>query len=420
MLGLSHPSEEPYKFVNRYANLAQPIISAVEQYIAEVKDGTFPAPKHSYFLPQKTCDQMKGDNSILKEMHIDPITFFDAIKYDTDSQQSQQPNSPEIIKSAAELRRKRNEMSSQQKVAFIPFLGGLHEGHLALIEEAKRREPTHQIWCSLFVNPTQFNDPEDYLKYPYDAQEDIDALTKLGVDVIFTPSVHDMYPHLEGADGDTQKQPFIPFVNFEEVETQSEEGRVRPGHFKGVGTVVTTLFSWIRPDIAVFGQKDFMQCVLIRNLCRQFFPDSEIVIHPTVREEDGLAMSSRNRKLNKTERDRAPLIHRTLSHIGRHLFDCLDAKGYCAVDKAIKIGMEYAKQRDVDLEYISFHKFADGSTLHENEDLIHLLEREQIVISIAGAVGPSTRLIDNIVIGGDSRHYGSSDILYETVPEQLL
>jgi len=172
--------------------------------------------------------------------------------------------------------------------------------------------------------------------------------------------------------------------------------------------VVTTLFSWIRPDVAVFGQKDFMQCILIQNLCRQFFPDLEIVVHGTVREEDGLAMSSRNTKLSETERERAPLIYNTLSVIASMLFDHINGSDKddeaVPVRSATKIGLEFAKQNGVDLEYISFHRFSDGHKLEEHLDLIPLLQSQQIVISIAGSVGPSTRLIDNVVIGGKDQN----------------
>merc|ERR1719242_1353007 len=395
MLGLGHPSQDTYKFVKRYADLAPSIVAAIEGYIDEVKSGSFPSAKHSYFLPQKTHDEMKGDESMLNEMDIDPESFFDGV--------CSKNAAPEIIKSAAELRRKRNEMGSQ-KVAFIPFLGGLHSGHLALIEAAKQREPTLAIWCSLFLNPLQFNDTADYLKYPYDAEEDIAKLTEIGVDLIYSPSVHEMYPHLADGDGDGEgtNSLFTPFVDFKGIEMHSEEGRNRPGHFQGVGTVLTTLFASIRPNIAVFGQKDFMQCVVVRNLCRQLFPETEIVVHPTMREHDGLAMSSRNRKLSAVERERAPLIHRTLSAIGCHLFERLRSErgDIVTVNAAIVIGSEFAKHHNVDLEYISFHRFSDGLKLDDDEDLIPLLQRQQIVISIAGSVGGSTRLIDNVVIGG--------------------
>ena len=183
--------------------------------------------------------------------------------------------------------------------------------------------------------------------------------------------------------------------------------------------MLTKLFSWIRPNVAVFGQKDFLQCILVRNLCRQFFADSEIVVHPTVREHDGLAMSSRNTKLSKAERERAPLIHRTLSVIGCYLFDRIQSTEAVTVSTAIDIGMEFAKHHDVDLEYISFHRFEDGHKLDADSDLIPLLNREQAVISIAGSVGPSTRLIDNVIIGGENDILWK-DISAQTMPAQLL
>merc|ERR1719474_1447796 len=339
LLGLGHPQRERYKFVKRFGDFAPSMVSAIEQYIDEVKGGAFPAAKHSYFLPQKRSEEMKA--------------LFDGISVDhhDDDEKAEGGRSPAIIRSGAELRRRRGEMdrvSGSRKIVFVPFLGGLHEGHLALIEAARARGSEYEIWCSLFVNPLQFNEAADFLKYPHDAQQDIAKLTALGVDVIFTPSVHEMYPHLAGGDlndgSSSSNSALTPFVDFEDVELLTEEGRCRPGHFKGVGTVVTTLFSWIRPDVAVFGQKDFMQCILIQNLCRQFFPDLEIVVHGTVREEDGLAMSSRNTKLSETERERAPLIYRTLSVIASALFDQIHGDEAVPVRSATKIGLEFAKQ----------------------------------------------------------------------------
>jgi len=402
MLGLGAPSQSTYKFVKRFANLAPSVVSAIEEYIGEVKEGTFPGAQHCYFLPEKTRRELMRDEAMA------------AVLERIEAENAESAKSPEIIASAAELRRRRNAMdSSLSNVVFIPFLGGLHDGHCALIEAAKALKADDdalEIWCSLFVNPLQFNEEADYLKYPNDAEQDIAKLTALGVDLIFTPSAHEMY-------GDRGQ--FSVFVDFQDIERCSDEGRWRPGHFKGVGTVLTALFSWIRPKKTIFGQKDFLQCVLVRNLCRQFFPDSEVVVHRTVRDPDGLAMSSRNLKLSAAERARAPFIHRTLCAMASFLFDRLQSDSVddgVAVGMATEIGMDFAKRHAVDLEYISFHRFSDGSKMESDWDLIPLLRSEQIVISIAGSVGPSTRLIDNVVIGGKD----NNETLWEDIPYQAM
>ena len=183
--------------------------------------------------------------------------------------------------------------------------------------------------------------------------------------------------------------------------------------------MVTKLFSWIRPNKAIFGQKDFIQCIVIKNLCREFFPDTQIIVHPTMREKDGLAMSSRNNKLTVIERNRAPLIYQCLSYIACYLFDALNDGNNnpnVNINTLRKIGEKYCEMNNVKLEYISFHDFTNGSKLNEdktNFDLIQYVNNNEIVISIAGSVGESTRLIDNIVIGGK----GKNKILWDGIKQ---
>eukprot|EP00484_Ammonia_sp_Unknown_P019122 CAMPEP_0197032334 /NCGR_PEP_ID=MMETSP1384-20130603/11037_1 /TAXON_ID=29189 /ORGANISM="Ammonia sp." /LENGTH=649 /DNA_ID=CAMNT_0042461977 /DNA_START=348 /DNA_END=2297 /DNA_ORIENTATION=+ len=433
MLGLGDPSLSTYKFVKRYTNLAPSIVAAISEYVGEVKGGAFPSPQHSYYLSDKTRDKLKGDDEIWDGLDMTFEEFFDKIKEGheylycaRDHGEDGNDNDPvkierfrqllpsqrqrkftRIIKSAAELRNIRNGMDSdndqhhRKNIVFVPFLGGLHDGHLALIEEAKKYESTHQIWCSLFLNPLQFNELNDYLKYPYNMDEDIEKLTKMGVDLIFTPSVSDMYPCYNVQSNRNENQLFGAYVDFENVEKDSAEGIARPGHFKGVGTVVTKLFSWVRPQRSVFGQKDFMQCVLIKNLCREFFPDTQIIVHPTMRETDGLAMSSRNNKLTATERARAPLIYECLCVMASYLFDNLQNEEPIPMETLKQIGGQFAEKHNVKLEYISFHDFNTGERLDNAVGDVKkfLLEQNEMVISIAGSVGDSTRLIDNVVVG---------------------
>jgi pantoate--beta-alanine ligase len=177
-------------------------------------------------------------------------------------------------------------------------MGALHEGHLKLVEEA--RQMCDVVIVSIFVNPAQFNEKEDFAKYPRDLTSDAALLTEYQVDFIFAPDRDEIYS--EG---------FSTYVYVENL-TETLEGSSRPGHFRGVATVVTILFNTIRPDFAFFGQKDAQQVAVIRRLTRDLVFDTEIIIVPTVREESGLAMSSRNALLSKEEREKASIIYKAL------------------------------------------------------------------------------------------------------------
>ena len=183
-------------------------------------------------------------------------------------------------------------------IGLVPTMGALHEGHLRLIEEA--RQMCDVVIVSIFVNPTQFNDKKDLEKYPRDLTSDAALLTEYQVDYIFAPDEQEIYP--EG---------FSTYVYVENL-TETLEGASRPGHFRGVATVVTILFNTIRPDFAFFGQKDAQQVAVIRRLTIDLGFDTEVVVIPIVREESGLAMSSRNRLLSEDERARASIIYKGL------------------------------------------------------------------------------------------------------------
>jgi pantoate--beta-alanine ligase len=183
-------------------------------------------------------------------------------------------------------------------IGLVPTMGALHEGHLRLVEEA--RQMCDVVIVSIFVNPTQFNDKKDLEKYPRDLTSDAAVLTEYQVDYIFAPDEQEIYP--EG---------FSTYVYVENL-TETLEGASRPGHFRGVATVVTILFNTIRPDFAFFGQKDAQQVAVIKRLTVDLGFDTEIVVIPIVREESGLAMSSRNRLLSDDERGRASIIYQGL------------------------------------------------------------------------------------------------------------
>ncbi|HEX2640512.1 MAG TPA: pantoate--beta-alanine ligase, partial [Pyrinomonadaceae bacterium] len=183
-------------------------------------------------------------------------------------------------------------------VGFVPTMGALHEGHLALVREARQR--CDIVIVSIFVNPTQFNDKKDLENYPRDLTADAAMLAGYGVDYVFAPELSEIYP--EG---------FSTYVVVEGV-TETLEGASRPGHFRGVATVVTILFNTLRPDNAFFGQKDAQQVAVVKRLTRDLGFETEIVVVPTVREESGLALSSRNTLLTDEERQKAAVIYRAL------------------------------------------------------------------------------------------------------------
>jgi pantoate--beta-alanine ligase len=183
-------------------------------------------------------------------------------------------------------------------VAFVPTMGALHAGHLALVKEA--RQMSDVVIVSIFVNPAQFNEQADLDRYPRDLAGDAAMLAEYDVDYIFAPEASEIYP-----------SDFSTFVYVDGL-TETLEGASRPGHFRGVATIVTILFNTVRPDYAVFGQKDAQQLAVIRRLTRDLGFDTEIVAVPTVREESGLAMSSRNSLLSAEEREKASVLYRAL------------------------------------------------------------------------------------------------------------
>lgn len=185
-----------------------------------------------------------------------------------------------------------------KSVGFVPTMGALHKGHLSLVENSKKNSDITVV--SVFVNPTQFNDPEDLKRYPRTPEKDAELLRSAGCDVVFMPSVEEIYP-----EKDTRK---FDFGYLESVM----EGARRPGHFNGVGQVVSRLFDIVRPDKAFFGMKDFQQVAIIKDMVRQLHYDIEIVPCPIVREESGLALSSRNALLDEDHKNNAPHIYDTL------------------------------------------------------------------------------------------------------------
>ncbi|MCB2197006.1 MAG: pantoate--beta-alanine ligase [Bacteroidetes bacterium] len=204
-----------------------------------------------------------------------------------------------IVKNSKELERVVGQLKVQNRsIGFVPTMGALHQGHLSLMEYADKENDI--VVVSIFVNPTQFNDKSDYAKYPRILESDIEKLNKVKCDIVFTPEESDMYP-------EEDKRQF-DFGNLDKVM----EGKHRPGHFRGVALIVSKLFEMVKPDRAYFGEKDFQQVAIIKHITKQLKFDVEIVSCPIIREEDGLAMSSRNMLLTKAQRENVSLISETL------------------------------------------------------------------------------------------------------------
>lgn len=257
-------------------------------------------------------------------------------------------------------------------VAFVPTMGALHEGHLALVKEA--RQAGDVVIVSIFVNPEQFNDKGDLERYPRDLTSDAAMLAEFGVNYIFAPEVQEIYP-----------PGFATYVYVEGV-SEGLEGASRPGHFRGVATVVTILFNTVRPDLAFFGQKDAQQVAVIKRLTADLGFDTEIVIVPTVREESGLAMSSRNKALSSEEREKAAVVFKGLRE-AKLAFRAGTRNASELIDIARKIidGEPLAR-----IDYISA---VDAETLEPVEKI----DDREIILSAAVFFG-KVRLIDNLIL----------------------
>ena len=257
-------------------------------------------------------------------------------------------------------------------IGLVPTMGALHEGHLSLVREA--RNMCDVVVVSVFVNPTQFGPSEDYEHYPRDLTKDTALLTDYNVDYIFAPTVEEIYP-----------KGFSTYVNVEGLSEQLE-GASRPGHFRGVATVVTILLNTVRPDFAFFGQKDAQQAVIIKRMVRDLAFDSEIIVLPTVREDSGLAISSRNLYLDAEEQQSAAVIHRALKQ-AKEVFK----KGERHAGKLVDVVRSTVETEPrVRLDYVSV---VDAETLEK----LDKLDERPILIAVAAYVG-KTRLIDNTIL----------------------
>jgi pantoate--beta-alanine ligase len=266
-------------------------------------------------------------------------------------------------------------------IGLVPTMGALHEGHLSLVREARRM--CDIVVVSVFVNPTQFGPSEDFEKYPRDLTNDTALLTDYNVDYIFAPPVEEMY-----------SKGFATYVTVEGLSEQLE-GASRPGHFRGVATVVTVLLNTVRPDFAFFGQKDAQQALIIRRLVKDLAFDTEIVILPTVREDSGLAISSRNLYLTPEEQAAATVIHQALARAKAAYKDGERSAGRLEI--LVRSTIELEPRARVD--YVTV---VDADTLEH----VDRLDDRPILIAVAAYVG-KTRLIDNTILNKVKKKEGA-------------
>lgn len=275
-----------------------------------------------------------------------------------------------IIETPPSLRQHIRRLRQEGKrVALVPTMGNLHDGHMKLVDEAKARADV--VIVSIFVNPMQFDRPDDLVRYPRTLQEDCEKLNKRKVDYVFAPAVEEIYP--QGLEGQT-------YVDVPGLSTMLE-GASRPGHFRGVSTIVSKLFNLIQPDIACFGEKDFQQLALIRKMVADMSYDIEIVGVPIIRAKDGLALSSRNSYLTAEQRKIAPGLHNVMNSIAEKLI-----AGNRELQEIIAIAEQELNEKGFRADDIQIR---DADTLQE------LTETSKRAVILAAAWLGQARLIDN-------------------------
>jgi pantoate--beta-alanine ligase len=275
-----------------------------------------------------------------------------------------------VIESISDMKRTRREMSGT--VGFFPTMGYLHEGHLEGVRRVKS-ENTNAV-VSIFVNPAQFGPSEDYTSYPRDIPRDVAMLSSAGADVIFIPPVAEMYSTL-----------YSSWIDVEKI-TGGLEGFSRPGHFRGVATVCNKLFNIVEPTRAYFGQKDAQQCAVIRRMVADLNMNLEVVVVPTVREPDGLAMSSRNTYLKPEERKAATVLYRSLN-LAKEMWE----KGEKDAQR-IRTAMIDTIRGEPLAEKIDYVSIANLETLQEMDEI-----KPPALVSLAVKIG-KPRLLDNIIL----------------------
>ena len=258
--------------------------------------------------------------------------------------------------------------SVKKKISLVPTMGNLHKGHLSLVEKAKKI--SDYVVVTIFVNPTQFVEGEDFANYPRTLDSDINLLSELDVDLLFVPEVIELYPTNDNT----------PTIEISNPELESIHcGKYRPGHFKGVATIVSKLFSIVQPNIALFGEKDYQQLLIIRSLVKNLLLPIEVVSAPTIRENSGLAMSSRNTYLSKSEFRQAPKLYKCIKETIKMIRN--GDKDYEQLEKEANIFLEQAGFK------VEYYSICDSKTLAPAGD-------DDAIVLVAAWLG-KTRLIDN-------------------------
>ena len=255
----------------------------------------------------------------------------------------------------------------KKKISLVPTMGNIHEGHLSLIKNAQKQ--SDYVVVSIFVNPTQFVAGEDFNEYPRTLDSDIELISKLNVNLVFIPEAIELYP---------MNNKISTEVSIPELES-IYCGKHRPGHFRGVATIVSKLFNIVQPDIAIFGEKDYQQLLIIRSLVKNLFLPIEIISLPTVREASGLAMSSRNNYLTEPERQKAPMLYECIKTTVNLIIN--GAKDYEKLEREAKLFLEEAEFK------IEYYNICDSETLGPVQG--------KILVVLAAVWLGKTRLIDN-------------------------
>lgn len=285
---------------------------------------------------------------------------------------------PTIYHHIAALQDTLKPLRSEQRIALVPTMGNLHDGHLELVKIAKQQADI--VVVSIFVNPTQFGEGEDFDSYPRTLDEDVAKLATVGADYVFAPSIDEMYPVL----------PPPTSVLAGAITTQLC-GQSRPGHFDGVGIVVSKLFNIVQPDVAIFGQKDYQQLAIIKHLVRDLSYPIEIVGAPIVRAADGLALSSRNQYLSAAERQMAPILHQELQRLAKQLMAGND-------QHELKSLLAETHTRITDAGFTIDYLELKTEQLDTVDNVESLKENNQKLIILVAAWLGRARLLDNEIV----------------------
>lgn len=278
-----------------------------------------------------------------------------------------------LFKKVADLQQYLQKVSSERKtVGFVPTMGALHQGHLSLVNRAKSESSCTVV--SIFVNPTQFNDKEDLKKYPRTLGNDIEMLSSIQTNVLFVPSVEEVYP--KGLDTSLD-------VDFGQLATVME-GAFRPGHFDGMAQVVHRLLDIVQPDKLFMGQKDFQQLTIVRSMLKQLNHKTSLVVCPIIREKDGLAMSSRNRRLTPVYREKAVLLSQILSKVKSNIHSRTP-------EDMVKMAMKRLTEAGFKPEYFDI---VDGVTLQP----VQTFTDSDFIVALTAAWAGEIRLIDNMIL----------------------